>query len=215
MSIATISSGFLTLKPKISVDGEILRARSSLLVQAAFLFGSSRYVVVDRGRGKIGIRERRFWFARRQRVIPFERVDYIDFDYGSIGTSWGGMMRGFERTDQIERYTVSLVLKDPVEAVPLFCFAGEGACQTGWGGVLLGGDSLVDYAGDQADASREFVELLKEFLEVSVGKPYEAIADQQGRTYVCEECGHTNSPSRSTCLYCGGAVVAAGNADTT
>ena len=59
------------------------------------------------------------------RDIPFERVDYIDTRFSSIGTSWGLM----GRTDQVERYTISLVLKEPEEKMVLFSFSGEGSAQ--------------------------------------------------------------------------------------
>ncbi|MFP4106904.1 MAG: hypothetical protein ACLFVU_12545 [Phycisphaerae bacterium] len=40
---------------------------------------------------------------------------------------------------------------------------GEGAVETGWSGVLLSGDDLLDFSGDQGDASCSYVDLLQQW----------------------------------------------------
>jgi len=210
MSLMTVTSGFLAIKPRVWVEGELLKARTSFLGRLFCLFAASRYLIVDRRRRKIGFERRTFWFLVNRCAIPFERVHYIDLDFSSCGTSWGSGFGGVERTDQVERFNVSLVLRDPEEEVRLFSFVGEGSCETGLAGVLLRGDSFIDHAGDQAEAAHEFLDLLKEWLGVSIGLPVEHLADETGTKYFCQECGRPNGPSRTTCLYCGGPVAAGG-----
>jgi len=106
---------------------------------------------------------------------------------------------------------VYAVLRDPSDRVKLFTFFGEGARETGWAGVLLGGDSLVDHAGDQEQASRQFLRMLKAFTGVTVGKPLMHLKDTDGKAHFCTECGRPAPPVKDKCLYCGGAVVVGEN----
>ena len=118
----------------------------------------------------------------------------------------GGWMTNYEPTDEVERYRISLVLKDPRARIPLFSFMGEGSVETGWRGVLFGDDDRVDLAGDQAQAFRGYLDLLSEFLGVTIGPPVPHVSDLHGRKYRCTACGKNVPPNRPTCLYCGGAI---------
>lgn len=208
MSVWTSSSSVLAIKPKIWIQGEQLRARSSLLAQLLTLFSYEKLLIVDRDKEKIGIRTRRLWCFTSRRTISFARVHYVESEFGGLGTSWGLTSEGFEATDQLECFTVWLVLKEPDERVKLFTFMGEGARETGWAGVLLGGDSMVDFSGDQEQVSRNFLWQLKTFIGVSVGKPLMHLTDTEGNAYFCTECGRPAPPSKDKCLYCGGPVAA-------
>ena len=181
-------------------------ARTSRLLQLLSLFSYARRVTVDRGRRLVTVNSRWLWFISREKTIAFERVHYIDYGFSSLGTSWGLTGGGFGRTDQVEKYPIQLILRDPDQRLALFSFKGEGAVETGWAGVLLGGDSVVDLHGDQEDASRSYTRLLREYLGVPVGKPIAPLTDAQGVSYKCAVCGRPAPATRVKCLYCGGDV---------
>ena len=199
MSLRTISVSCLSIKPRIDVSEDYLHARTPFLVEALSLFSYRREVRVDRLKRIVKIQTVKFWIFDRVREIPFENVDYIDTGFDSMGTEWGVM----GKTDQVERYRVSLALKEPKEGVPLFSFIGEGSVETGWAGVLLGGDGVFDLAGDQDQTFRNSLGLLKHFLGVPIGKPAPQVIDSEGFKYRCAVCGRSSAPNRDTCLYCG------------
>ena len=198
MSIATWELSFLSLKPRVWVEGDCLYARTSFLRKLITLFSYSREVKVDRSRRLITLRVRSFWFFTREKFIPFDRVAYIDTDFRSMPTSFGWL----GATDRWETYVVTLVLRDPQERIPLMSFSGEGSVETGWRGVIFGGDSIIDLAGDQRKAFHRFISLLRDFLGVSIGEPL-TISSR----FICRNCGRPIPPARKNCLYCGGEKV--------
>ena len=109
-----------------------------------------------------------------------------------------GQVRDFGRHDQVESFGLLLVLKDGFE-YPLCAFQGEGAAHTGWVGVLLGDDSLIDFAGTQESDSRQAARALAKLIGVSLGKQY--ITDE---AFVrCPHCDHPTARTNRKCLYCG------------
>ena len=208
MSLASCSSRLLGITPKVWVEGDRLCARTNAFIQLLTLFSSARRLCVDRRRGVVELTTRWLWAFGSHREIPFARLAYVDSEYSSMGTSWGWTASGYDRTDEVERYVVSLVLKEPEETVRLFAFSGEGAVATGWGGVLMGGDSTVDFSGNQGAACRQFVLLLREFCAVPIGKPVMHLADERGTKFVCAACGRPAPPTKTSCLYCGGEPIA-------
>jgi hypothetical protein len=164
MSLWSQKLPFLSLKPKVRMEGEALTARSSLLVQLLLLFSYCKRVRVDARRQTVTIEWRFLWLFRRRKEVPFARIERILYEASDMGTSWS-LFHG--RTDSIERFSVGLSLTDPWEKVHLFSFTGEGSVETGWSGVIWGDDSMVDFRGDQAEASGSFVDLLQKLT----GKP--------------------------------------------
>jgi len=165
MSLATPVLAFLAIKPKVWVDGARLMARSSKLVQALSLLSYCKEVQVNQARKQVVITVRRLWVLVKTREIAFDEIDGITYKFGSLATSWSMWMG---RTDQVESFAVCLKLRPSRREVKLFSFMGEGAVATGMTGVFLGEDSLVDYSGDQEDASKNFVELLQRFTGKSL-----------------------------------------------
>ena len=205
MSLHTWNVGFLSIKPKIWMEDEVLFGRTSFIVQMLSLFSYCRFLRLSSRERTLELQVRKWWLLQECKILHFEEVDYIDYDFQSIGTSWGISPFYFERNDQVESYQVSLVLKSK-EKVPLFRFSGEGSRETGWRGVLIGGDSLIDMAGDQDSVSRNFVDILKHILGVSIGPPLEHLADSDGHRYFCKRCNRPSAPNKSKCMYCGGPI---------
>jgi len=96
-------------------------------------------------------------------VIPFDRIKKINYSYDNTLAMFTANRNIFwDRTDQVDMFTIALDLINPTEKVTLFNFLGEGKVMTGWSGVALG-DSKLDFGGAQAESSRGFVEILKEY----------------------------------------------------
>lgn len=203
MGFFEVTSRFLSITPRVWADEGVLRIRTSLLGQLLTAGFGCRDVAIDPRGGRIDVRRRSWWLVRRDMEIPFSRVHYVDTEFSSLATSWNL----YGRTDQVESFTVRLVLRDPPEDVVVARMVGEGSRSTGWTGVLLG-DGIFDVRGAQEQANRQLVELLATTLGVSVGRPIEHVADREGRKRFCQTCDRPSPPNRTKCQYCGGPVVA-------
>jgi hypothetical protein len=203
MSIGIVTTNLLAKNPAVFREGDRAVARTNWWLQLLTLFSYRKQVIIDRRRKQIEIDTRAFWFFRWKTRIPFSRIERLSYGFAAFGTEWGAF---WERTDQVESFTVGLVLRAPEETLDLFSFRGEGSVQTGWTGVLLG-DSLVDFEGDQADASRSFVRILQEFTGASLTGPLPHIANQAGERFSCEQCKRPSPPNKKKCMYCGGGLV--------
>ena len=206
MSFFTATSSFLSLKPKIRVDGDRLFTRTCVLVQLLSLLGYYRSLEVDQRTHTIEIYTRRFWLFSDTRTIQFSEVSHLDYDFSSLMTSWSILG---DTHDQLESFHVALVLHQKGEKVELFSFMGEGSQETGLIGVMLG-DSVLDFQGSQQKESLKFATLLADFIGVSIGDKIKPLRDEAGREYFCISCKRSNAPTRKKCLYCGGEVSAAG-----
>jgi hypothetical protein len=202
MSLITHACGLLGLKPVTRVTPDTFEARSSMMGVALTAFAYSKSMILNRHQQTIDFTVRYFWFFKKRRTIPFSRIHYINTKHTSWGTSWGFM---WERMDEIERYTISLVLHSPREEIDLFHFTGEGSVESGMAGVMLGGDSVIDWCGDQEERYQEFLQELKDQTGAPIGLP----PPGGGPTsqYVCYDCGYACMPTWRECLRCGGRVV--------
>lgn len=169
MSLAGMTFSFLAIKPKVSLANGKLIACSCRLIQILWLLSYCKSVVADQAARKVTITTRFLWGIRLKKEIPFERIKAVGYGYKGAATSWS--MWG-ETTDSIDTFKVMLVLRNPFERVPVFNFTGEGANFTGWRGVVLHGDEMVDYSGDQEETSRNYVMMLKEFIGVPLESVY-------------------------------------------
>lgn len=167
MSIYGASLSFLAIKPKVWTDRNVLYARTSGFVQLLSLFSYKKLVRVDPRLKRVIIKKRHLWCIPSTKAIRFERIESIGYGYKSMSRAWS-FWSG--TTDEIEIYTVALVLSQPSETVILFKFTGEGAAMTGWSGVLLGDDDIVDYSGDQEKKSLGYVEMLQEAIGVELSR---------------------------------------------
>ncbi|MBU1193041.1 MAG: hypothetical protein KKA36_09465 [Gammaproteobacteria bacterium] len=110
----------------------------------------------------------RWWLFQKSTELSFDRVKGVLYGYQDFGTSWSINLFWVGRTDSVEMFVVGLALTDPEERLPLFTFFGEGSTETGWSGVILGGDSVVDFRGTQDHDSRGFVGLVCEAIGVKI-----------------------------------------------
>lgn len=202
MSVFEVTSSWLSLKPRVYGDDDALICETSLFAQMATLLAYHRRVVVDRMRRVVQLTVRTWWWRRLELDIPFSRVCHIEYEFDSLPTALAGVVAA----DSVERFTVSLVLRNPEEMVRLATFDGEGSTITAGLGVLAG-DTLFDLCGDQGDASRRFVSALKRLLDVPIGLPVPRVADERGVRYRCAACGQPSPPRRRKCQYCGGPVA--------
>lgn len=204
MSLRTLSSGLLTLGPSVKTEGGVLRIRTPLLLRTLSLFSFERRVDVDSRRRVVRFATRFLWAFTRERTLRFEEVEHLDYDYASLPTSWS---HWHGTTDEIDRYTVSLVLRGSGERVRVATFHGEGAVCTGWGGMIFSGDTAMDWQGTQDEQSLSLVEGLRRILGVPLGKQIGPIRDADGLLWRCSACRRNGPPRRPRCQYCGGAAA--------
>lgn len=158
MSLIVPTFGIFSIKPKFWEREGVLHSRSSLFVQLIFLFSYKKTVTVDPLAKEVTIRHRFLWVFRIVKRVSFHEITRIDYSFASWGTSWN---RLGERRDQQENFNISLILRGD-KYVSLWDFMGEGSVADGIRGMLLG-DSLVDFSGNQEDASRRYVTLVKKY----------------------------------------------------
>lgn len=202
MSLFVYESSWLSVEPRVWVEGDTLRGRASLLLRLLSLFSYDRCLTVDRVARTVTVDSRWLWFSQQTHTVRFEEIARIEYKFASIGTSWSF---GVGRTNQLESFSVNLVLQGEPEPLRLFSFRGDGAVSTGLVGVLLG-DSIFDGQGTQESSSRRFVDILSQFTGATLGQPSRRLTDSTGRAWACTTCGRPGPARRAKCLYCGGAV---------
>lgn len=202
MGYFVYESSWLSVEPRVWEEGDALYGRASLLLRVLSLFSYDRRLTVDRRARTVTLESRWLWFFQETRTIGFEQIEQIEYKFASVPTSWSF---GVGRTDQLESFSVNLVLEGEPKALRLFSFRGEGAVSTGLAGVLLG-DSVFDGQGTQESSSRRFVDRLSAFTGASLGRPVRRLTDTTGWTWACTTCSRPGPTRRVKCLYCGGPV---------
>ncbi len=204
------ASNLFSSAPVVWSIGQRLYARAPLFWRAISLFSYDRLLMVDRAREEVVLRSQWLWRLRREKRIPFSRVNYIDLDYSSIAFDSN---RGHQSTEFLQKYKVSLALKKPPETVELFRFSGDafsvrddsGFSISGLARIGLGLDSTEDRSKQEASG---FVARLADMIQVPVGPRVTHYAMADGTKFFCSECGRRSGPGRDNCLYCGGALDA-------
>ena len=224
MSVFTYRSSFYSLQPRVREEGALVTASTPWVLRLLSLFSYHRTVQADAHQSTIRIDTNWLWgLLKRSRTFRRKQIAYLDFRFSSLPTGWS---MWYGRTDQVEAYSVVLVLDDRTEFT-LARFRGKGAIHTGWGGALLGGDSLVDGAGTQEEVSRAFADAVCERLGLSLGPTLpggarvglasgrgggqggaNAAAAQvsAGPPWECPACQRPNAASKQSCMYCGAAA---------
>lgn len=205
MSLFTSTSNFLTLRPSIRETDDALVIKTGFLTALITLFLKRTRIEISLSKRTVSFTQRVAYFFSSCQEMSFADVGHIDYDYDSMGTSWGWTSSIFGRQDQVESYSISLVTVTGSKHF-VCAFRGEGSVSTGWTGVLLGDDSLLDFEGSQQSESRKLAEYIAELLETRIGKPIETSI----RMTSCPSCGRDTSPYKPTCLYCGGALKKSG-----
>lgn len=160
MSLETITFNFLSLKPKVTRLAYGIEARLSFLQRLFYLFSCNRIVTFHRTKGLIEIYRKSWWFRQSTDFVSYDDVKDVTFSF----ENWHDFGFDFWQ-DQYEKIWISLELKDSEEVIPLICFEGEGAKETGILGTLLG-DSLFDFKGNQEALASEFLTAVKDELKL-------------------------------------------------
>ena len=206
MSLVQIKTRLAAINPRVWTDGARLMARTALVLRLCCLFAYDRRVCVDTAARRITIERVLLWLLPWRTEIPFDRVEYITYRFGRLVTGWDLWVG---TTDQVETFRVGLALQDPRGAVTLLRFRGLGSVMTGWSGVLLGDDSVVDCRGTQEESAWDFLTHLRRLLGVPLGRPIEPVADVRSVYHACAACGRYSPPNKSRCQYCGGELAPA------
>lgn len=161
---------FLRYEPRIRRRGRMVAITSGLRVVVMTLGLLHRTVLLDLDQNVLRIIDRRGWFFRRYRRIPFERVAAVTYGYQDTAPFSSVSME----YRQWDLYTVGIRLRDQ-EDVLLFRFFGQGD--------YINNSLLPDWMftdeiviaeltrGGQETRSRLLVELLSHVMNVDIINP--------------------------------------------
>ncbi len=198
MSLKIIQSKLFTLRPSIRETKKSIVIKTGFLTKLFTFFLYMQKVEIIPSLRKVQISKTFFWSFIFRKQLDFDDVWYIDYSYNSMTTQFGWTSSRFGAQDEVESYSISIVTKDE-KFYSICSFRGEGACCTGWDGVLLGGDEALDYKGTQESESRQFADYISKIFGVPFGKPIPESIDMK----TCPECDRETSPYNPKCLYCG------------
>jgi hypothetical protein len=161
----TISSGLLSVCPRVHKDHGRLIAQTAWRVRLLFLGCLYREVTVDPKAEEVILRRRYFWLLSSRRRIRFRDIEAVTYSYQdwAAGASWSWAH------DSVDLYSVGLHLRGG-EELRLFYFYGDGTFTNDgplpdW---LYWEEYLCDMSGTQQKESRAFVELLRKMIGVTV-----------------------------------------------
>jgi len=153
--------------PRIRKRGDLIIARSPVMLGLATIGGCARSVTLDLNRKFVRIKDRRLWFVRWSRVLTFPQIAAVE--YGYVDLNRVSSYIPFNSHQEFDIYEIGLRLTNN-ESVLLFQFRGSGAWDnTGplpdW---MYLGDQLEAQleAGDQEQSSRIFAEVLSSRIGV-------------------------------------------------
>ncbi len=198
MSLFTGHSSLLTLRPRVREEPPLLVITTGFLSMCLTLGCKRRRVELDTLRKEIRLKNRYMWFVSQEETLPFDTLSHLEYTYDSLPTSIGFSAAGLGRQDEIDIFTISVVNHDGRE-FKLCSYRGEGAVCTGWTGVLLGDDSILDVSGTQEGESRQLVNMIKAITGLPIGKPLlEDIPKKK-----CPYCDREVAEFAVKCIYCG------------
>ncbi len=191
----------LTVRPKVRRYEDRLVVEPNGFVTFLTLGMSFRRVLVDLVARDIVFLSRTAYLFRSMDILPFSEASHMDYSYSSFGTSWGWTATGFDRHDEVDVFSLSIVSREG-SVYPVCSFWGEGSAGGDWVAILAGDDDWIDLHGSQESESRSFARLLASLIGIPTSKPLEEV----GELPTCPSCHREVSALRPTCLYCGAAV---------
>ncbi|MBS1715269.1 MAG: hypothetical protein JST30_13125 [Armatimonadetes bacterium] len=153
--------------PRVRKVGDVIVARSPVILGALTLGGSARTVMIDLKAHCVRIRDRRLWLIRYGRVLTFPQIAAVE--YGYVDLNRAGDFVPFNSRQESDVYEVGLRLVSG-ESLLLFQFRGEGAWDNS--GPLPDWMYPFDQAeaaltiGEQEQMSRLFAEVVSSRLGV-------------------------------------------------
>jgi hypothetical protein len=161
-------SRFLAICPKVTDEGDVLIACTSLAGWLLSLTLIHRRVDVDAKRKEVVIHRRLFWFFKSTRIIPFAHIQEINYEYEDLGAFTSMGLTGAAK----DCFSVSLRLVDESK-VHLFNFLGEGGFKPGALNPLFSlrwylAKMFLAFCGSQEETSRRFVDRLEKLIDVKV-----------------------------------------------
>ncbi len=205
--LGALAPRVLRLEPVISRLNNMLCARSSFVDQLLRLFSHARSVRIAADSGKIEVKTKAFWFHHTTRLIPFERIAYIDTRYMGRQSALRSRDEGGPIRDHV---FISLRLNHPDETVDLIDFAS-----VRWKPQWVHPVFEFELRNHEADADIEceekgfeyFLNHLKHMTGASIGPRFLEATSLDGTQYQCAQCGHIASATWKKCMYCGGPIV--------
>lgn len=201
MSLPGILMGFAAAAPNRLELGPRMKAWTPISTQFLALFSYRREMSIDDNARYIEVRTRRLWFLYSRRTIRYDDIDYIDVDHDATPIGFDVLTA---QAEELERYRVWLVLREPRERIPLFSFVGEPLAPAP---IWMREDGDDDNVSHQKRGFHAFIEDLKRHLDTTIG-PHVTPADGvRDNDYTCADCGRPGFLGQERCTYCGGDLV--------
>ena len=129
MSLFTLTVPWLAAKPTVRATNEGLTARTPLFARILCLGAYGRWLTVDQELKVVTLLIRRWWAMGREIVIPFHRIEYIVYTFGSVPIAFVQTFQGnnqvTDASNEIDWFNVALKLRDRESPLLLFRFLGE------------------------------------------------------------------------------------------
>lgn len=210
----SVSLPWLTIKPRWRVRDHSFEARTPGFLRALSLFAYDRHLRIDTNRRAVFLKVRRFWLSTTRTVIPFTRIRSIVYGYAGMSPGTGQISLAQDVTDRMDKFHVGLLLANDPKPVTLFTFRADAGWLAGlaaeWLDDKLPGLAPDEITGDEEDASRQFVGLLRRHLGVPA-RPLMQLQVQealQSQLHDCPNCQRPIMRSATKCVYCTARIVA-------
>ncbi|MCB2153871.1 hypothetical protein KQI84_03225 [bacterium] len=148
---------FLSTGPKVTVENNVLVARTSTIFSIISLGLCLKSLRADPQRRVVTFRRVFFWVFAKTREIPFDQVKEVHYRYENMHP-----FASFTAADSIDCYTVILEFHNRDE-VTLFRWMGEGefSNESLWPDWMYWEEILLDVEGTQKKESLAFFEALR------------------------------------------------------
>lgn len=183
MSIWVVQSGFFQLSPKVTHTSKEITIRANFMIRILSLFGYDRKVIIYKSKRMVRVRQTSWWFPKIKTFFSYDLIKQISMERKALANEFNWLSSIFGRYDELEFWRVYLELDDTkIPRIHLVTFRGEGSAATGFSGWFFGGDSAIDFHGDQEKKAKEFAGMLSEVLKKPVkNRQNEFYADKGGR----------------------------------
>lgn len=169
MSFWVLQNGFAQVRPTVTHSPRYVTIRANFIVRFVSLFGYDRKIVLDKYNQIVHVRQVSWWFPKLKTYFKYDMIRSIGIERKALANDFNLFSIFLGRYDELEFWRVYLEFNNSFQPrMHLVTFRGEGSKATGFLGWSLGGDSAVDYHGNQEQQAKRFAGMLATLLDKPV-----------------------------------------------